>query len=84
MRRRDSVSEGRLPFEGVEDDAFQQVAQGEVVELGQGLQHLEQALLQAHAGLDALDDPAVRHLVPWYIYTKWVGSEATDGTEGGG
>jgi len=45
---------GELAVEGVEADAFQQVAQREVVQLGQRLQHLQQALLHADAGLDAL------------------------------
>src|ERR1700687_605931 len=47
--------EGRAALEGMEHDAFQQVAKRQVVELGQRLEHLDQALLHAHAGLDPFD-----------------------------
>src|SRR5581483_576653 len=47
--------ERRLVLQGMQGDALEQVAEREVEIFGQALQHLEQALLQPHAGLDALD-----------------------------
>lgn len=52
--------ERRLPFEGVEHDSLQQVAQGDVVVFGQPLENLEQALLDANPGLHPLD-PLLYH-----------------------
>ena len=49
-------SERRLAFERVQDDALEQIAERHVVIVGQRLQHLQQALLQPDAGLDALDN----------------------------
>src|SRR5262245_26584206 len=46
--------ERRLALERMQGDALDQVAQAHVLVLGQGLQHLEQALLQPDPGLDPL------------------------------
>jgi hypothetical protein len=40
----------------MQHDAFQQVAQGQIVKFGQGLEHFEEPLLDAHAGLHSLHD----------------------------
>jgi hypothetical protein len=40
----------------MEDDAFEQVAEREIVVVGERLQRLQQALFEAHAGLDAFDE----------------------------
>lgn len=40
---------------GVQDDAFEQVAQTQIVKFGKRLEHFEQTLLHSHTGLDALD-----------------------------
>ena len=73
--------EGRLAFEGVKDDSFDEIAQGQVVIVGESFQHLEETLLDPHAGLDALDgevggggDDSRRargfdFMVSWYICT---------------
>src|SRR5688572_18509415 len=50
------LAEGRLPLEGMEHDALEQVAEAEVMELGERAQHLEDAPLHADAGLHPLDD----------------------------
>jgi hypothetical protein len=39
----------------VEDDAFEEVAEGEVMVLGEGFQHLQDTFLHPDAGLDSLD-----------------------------
>jgi hypothetical protein len=39
----------------VEDDAFQQVSERQILELGERFQDLEDPLLHPHAGLDAVD-----------------------------
>src|SRR5215831_6477889 len=44
-----------LSLECVEHDALQQIAEGEIVVLGERLQHFDQALLHADAGLDSLN-----------------------------
>jgi hypothetical protein len=55
----DALKRGRskraFAIEGVEDDAFEEVAEGEVMVLGEGLQHLEDTFLHPDAGLDSLD-----------------------------
>jgi len=48
-------SKGAFAIEGVEDDAFEKVAEGEVMVLGEGFQHLQDAPFHSDAGLDALD-----------------------------
>src|SRR5664279_2357070 len=48
----------RLALKGVQHDSLQQIAEREVLQLGQSLEHLEQAFLHADAGLDAFDDEA--------------------------
>jgi len=54
-------AERRLALECVEDDAFDDVAEGHVQGRGEALQHLEDALLDADAGLDAMDLTSVGH-----------------------
>jgi hypothetical protein len=49
------AAERRFPVEGVEHDAFEEVAESEVMVLGEGFEHLEDALFDAYAGLYALD-----------------------------
>src|SRR5688572_9203251 len=44
-----------LAFEGMQHDALEEVAQGDVVVLGHRLEDLEQAFFELYAGLDALD-----------------------------
>ena len=53
------AAEGRLPLKGMKNDPLEQVAESHIVNLGQSLENLEDALLQADAGLDALD--VIRH-----------------------
>src|SRR5260370_12153501 len=48
-------AEGSFAVEGVQHNAFQQVAQGHVVVLGERLEHFEDAFFHAYAGLDAFD-----------------------------
>lgn len=50
--------EGALAVEGVEDDAFEEVAESEVVVLGESFEDFEKALFHAHAGLHALNREA--------------------------
>jgi Raf kinase inhibitor-like YbhB/YbcL family protein len=45
-----------LAVKSVQYDAFQQVAQGQIVKFGQCLEHLEESLLDAHSGLHSLHD----------------------------
>src|SRR5215472_18615255 len=47
--------EGCLALEGVQHDPLEQIAERQVELGGEGLQHLEQAALEAHAGLCAGD-----------------------------
>src|ERR1019366_9262517 len=70
-----AVAGAGVEIEGVEllqvANAFQQVAQGHVVILGERLEDFENALFHAHAGLDALDEE-MRFIghgtnVPWYV-----------------
>ena len=49
------TAERRFAVEGVEHDAFEEVAEREVMVLGEGFEHLEDALFHAHAGLNSLD-----------------------------
>lgn len=52
------LAERAFAFEGVQDDALQQVAEGHLVILGKPFQDFHDPLFQAHARLDALDDRA--------------------------
>src|SRR5208337_262064 len=74
-------TEGNLAVEGVEHDAFEQIAQGHVVIFGESLEHFEQPLFHADAGLDSFDEELrfVYHgtNVPWYILRS-KGSEHQD------
>jgi hypothetical protein len=66
----------RLALERVQHDALEQVAQSHVLVLGDGLEHLEDTALQAHASLDAgYDDPGSAchgpvHAIEWYQCTN--------------
>src|SRR5262249_19009132 len=48
-------AERRLAFEGMQHDAFDEIAETDLVILRDRLQHLQDALFDAHAGLRALD-----------------------------
>jgi Raf kinase inhibitor-like YbhB/YbcL family protein len=48
--------ERRLAVECVQHDAFEQVAEGQIVKFRQSLEDSEEPLLDAHSGLHALDD----------------------------
>jgi len=48
-------SEGAFAIKGVEDDALEEVAEGEVVVLGEGFQYFQDAFFHSHASLDSLD-----------------------------
>src|SRR6266852_5707557 len=64
-------SERALAIEGVEHNSFQQITQGQVVILGEGFEHFQQALFDADAGLNALDGVGlVFGHVPMYHGTK--------------
>ena len=73
-------SEGAFAIKGVEDDALEEVAEGEVMVLGEGFQYLQDAFFHSDAGLDSLDvqfrlgDDLVLHrylctMVPGYLST---------------
>src|SRR5215472_7510772 len=49
------LAERRLAVKGVQHDAFEDVAKGHVVILGEAFQDFEDALFHADAGLDAFD-----------------------------
>src|SRR6202042_2870590 len=49
-------AERGLAVEGVEDDAFEQVAKGHVVIFSQGFEGFEDPFFHTDAGLDALDE----------------------------
>src|SRR5215831_12943391 len=54
---RDAIGpERRLAFERVKHDALDEVAEGDLVILGNGFQHLQDVLFDSHAGLDTRDD----------------------------
>ena len=59
MRSLDALERGRskraFAIEGVEDHAFEEVAEGEVMVLGEGFEHLQDAFFHSDAGLDSLD-----------------------------
>jgi hypothetical protein len=69
------ASERRRPkrafsFENMKDDAFEEVAEGEVMVLGEGLQYLEDALFHPDTGLDSFDlQPMLFHCEPMYQST---------------
>jgi len=48
-------SEGAFAIKGVEDDTFEEVAEGEVMVLGEGFQYFQDAFFHSDAGLDSLD-----------------------------
>src|SRR5262249_29165945 len=56
-------AEGCAPLEGVQHDALDQIAEGDLVRGRDRLEDLEDALLDADARLDALDHPAPRGVV---------------------
>ena len=47
--------EGGFAFEGVEDDSFEQVAEGHIFLFGDGFQDFEHAFFEADTGLDAFN-----------------------------
>src|SRR5207237_3863396 len=57
-------SERRLAFEDVQQDSFEEIADGHVVIFGEALQRFEDAFLDPDSGLRALDDHRVN--VPMY------------------
>lgn len=66
------LAEGTLSVKSMEDDAFEEVAEGQIVVVGEGAQDFEEALFHAHSGLHAFDDVFVflRHLCFLYLGTK--------------
>src|ERR1700683_3616559 len=46
--------ERRLAVKSVQHNAFQQIAQGQIVKFGQSLEHFEQTLFDTHSSLHAL------------------------------
>jgi Raf kinase inhibitor-like YbhB/YbcL family protein len=50
--------ERRSAVKSVQHDAFEQVAEGQIVKFGQGFEHLEEALLDAHSRLDSFNHKA--------------------------
>ena len=48
-------SKGTLAIKDVKDDAFEEVAEGEVVIFGEGFEYFQDAFFHADAGLDSLD-----------------------------
>lgn len=69
------ASERRWPkrafsFENMKDDAFEKVAEGEVMVLGEGFQYLEDALFHPDAGLRSFDlQLMLFYVVPMYQST---------------
>jgi hypothetical protein len=59
----------------MQNNSFQQIAERQILQLGEGLQHLQQPFLHADAGLYALDFDGFWQValfrygiyVPWYI-----------------
>src|SRR5580704_2803188 len=51
----DGRPEGRLALEGVQDDAFDEVAEGQVEVFGQALEYLQRVALDAQTGLRPLN-----------------------------
>src|SRR3979411_415595 len=68
-----SAAERGLAIEGMQDDAFEYVAERHVVILGKAFQDFENALLHPDTGLDALNEKfrIVDHgtNIPWYLLT---------------
>src|ERR1700723_2316883 len=65
-------AERGLAVEGVEDDAFEEVAEGHVVIFGEGFEDFEDSFFHADAGLDALDEEfgIVRHVYQCTMITS--------------
>src|ERR1051325_7181499 len=69
--------ERRFSLEGMQHDAFEEIAEGDVVIFGQAFQHFEQALLHPDAGLLALDRFRYHGtMVPRYQCTKLLSCES--------
>lgn len=49
------AAERAFAVKGVKNDAFEEVAEGEVVVFGEGFEDFQNALLHADAGLDSFD-----------------------------
>src|ERR1700740_775651 len=57
---------GGFTFESVKHDPFEEIAEGHVFQLGNGLEDFEQPFFEANTGLNALDFD-IGH---WYICTN--------------
>jgi hypothetical protein len=60
------IGEGAFAVKGVQDDAFEQVAERKVMVFRQGLKNFEQPFFDADAGLDALDEQARLGWGAWF------------------
>jgi len=67
-------AERGLAVEGVEDDAFEEVAESHVVIFGEGFEDFEDSFFHADAGLDALDEQLgiVGHVYQCTMVTSWM------------
>ena len=61
--------ERALSIEGMQNNAFQKIAERQVVIVGKGSQNFQEPLLHAHARLDALN-VVCQQCVPWYLSTR--------------
>jgi hypothetical protein len=62
--------ERALSFENMKDDAFEEVAEGEIMVLGERFQYLEDALFHPNAGLGSFNlQLMLFHGVPMYQST---------------
>src|SRR6202007_3486733 len=59
------LGKGGFTFESVKHDPFEEIAEGHVSQLGNGLEDFEQPFFEANTGLNALDFD----IGPWYICT---------------
>lgn len=62
------VPECRLPFEGMQDDAFNKVAEREVMILGQRFHNLQNSFFNADARLDAFDSMSFLIVILVHMY----------------
>src|SRR5271170_1906628 len=81
--------ECRLAVEGVQHDAFQQVAEGQIVKFGERLEHFQQAFFDADTGLHSLNHKLSLVVcrvhsgtnVPWYVQCEQRSSHAFRGSK---
>src|ERR1700685_1357321 len=64
--------ERQFAVKGMQDDAFEQIAEGHVFVLGKRLQHLQQAAFDAHAGLNADYFQAFGSMA--HEFSRWFGT----------